>query len=265
MTEFFFSFISPEASSFWEIQRTFLEGNLDFASIKDLLFVVLAAVGVLLLLMLALHLCPKKAYVPQDWIFDLDQIKSTLSMALSQRSKFEMQLATEESVRRPALRCAAYELDSHGITLEASGLSALFRRWIGKNVDCFFMLRKRERLFFYAFMSAIVDLSMSNNVCFIKVAIPDRVETRQKRSYLRIVPPEEFMLGAAIWRGADMPKEVERGDLANWKKPSLIWLPGTREDFTVRDISSGGMRLHPCRATRLPRKPTLFTSARNSL
>ena len=249
MTEFFISFLVPEASSFWEIQRTFLKGNLDFAAVKDLLYFVAAAVGVIVLIMLALHLRPKKVYVPQDWIFDPDQIKSTLSMALSQRSKFEMQFAAEDTIRRPALRCAAYELDSRSITLEASGLSALSRRWIGKTVDCFFMLRKREHLLFYAFTSTIVDLSMSNNICFIKVAIPDRVETRQKRSYLRIVPPEEFMLGAAVWRGLDMPKEVEWGDLSSWKKPSLIWLPGTQEDFTIRDISSGGMRLHLPRHT----------------
>ncbi|CAK7049569.1 MAG: hypothetical protein DELT_00980 [Desulfovibrio sp.] len=249
MTDLFTFILSPETSSFWEVQRSFLEGKFDFQTLQEGLLLVGIIVGVLVAVMLVLHLRPKKAYVPQDWILEPDQIKSTLSIALSQRAKFELQFTHDESVRRPALRCSAYELDSRGVTLEASGLTALSRRWIGKRVDCFFMLRRREHLLFYAFSSTIVDLSTSNNICFIKVGIPEQIEARQKRSYLRIVPPDEFMLGAAVWRGLDMPKDVERADLALWPKPSFIWLPGTREDFTIRDISSGGMRLHLPRHT----------------
>lgn len=249
MTELFTFFISPEASSFWEIQRTFLEGNLNFAAVKDLLYIVAAVAGVLVLLILILHLRSKKIYVPHDWIFNAEQIESTLSTALTQRSKFEVQFAPGRAVKRPALRCIAYELDKRTVTLEAAGLSALSRRWIGKGVDCFFMLHKRDHLLFYAFSSAIVDISTSKNTCFLKVAIPGRIETRQKRSYLRIVPPEEFTLGAAIWRGLDMPKEARRSDLSSWESPSLIWLPDTRTDFTIRDICSGGLRFHLPRHT----------------
>jgi hypothetical protein len=52
------------------------------------------------------------------------------------------------------------------------------------------------------------------------------------------------MLGAAVWRGLDMPESLEMNDLALWSKPSRIWLPGMREEFAIRDISSGGLRLH---------------------
>lgn len=237
-------FILPDAASFWEIRRHFLERSLNMAAIQDILIVVGCVVGTLALVMLIIHFRPRKPYIPEDWIIDPARIKENLNEALNQRAKFELQFAMEGDARRPALRCAAIDIDEGGFILEASGLSTLSPRWQGKPVDCFFMLRKQETYYFYAFASTIVHIKIIKDICLIKVAFPQRLETRQKRSYLRISPPEEYMLGAALWRGPDMPADTDRGDLALWPKPSRIWLPGTREDFSIRDISSGGMRIH---------------------
>ncbi|MDL2209878.1 hypothetical protein LJC26_03635 [Desulfovibrio sp. OttesenSCG-928-O18] len=244
MADFSTFFISPSASSFWEIQRHFLERTLDMAAIREILIGVGCIVGALGLIMLILHFRPRKPYIPQDWVLDPAEIKNTIGFAVTQRSKFELQFAMEGEARRPALRCAAVNFDDKDITLEASGLTTLSTRWEGKPVDCFFMIRNREQYLFYAFTTAITSIKVIKDICLIKLALPEKLETRQKRSYLRIAPPEEYMLGAALWRGSDMPGDEKRGDLALWSKPSRIWLPGTREDFTIRDISSGGMRLH---------------------
>ncbi len=235
---------APDAASFWEIQRHFVERTLNIEAISDILIAVGCLVGALLLIMLFFHLRPKKPYVPQDWILDPEQIRDMLTVALSQRAKFELYFSAEGESRRPALRCSFLELKNDELLLEASGLASLSNRWEGRAVDCFFMIRRQESYSFFAFATTINAIRTTQSACLIRVAAPKRIESRQKRSYLRINPPEEYMLGAALWRGDDMPGEASRNDLALWPKPSRIWLPGTREDFTIRDVSSGGLKLH---------------------
>ncbi|MDR3074321.1 MAG: hypothetical protein LBV01_06335 [Deltaproteobacteria bacterium] len=236
--------IMPDASSLWDIQRHFLEGRLDLAPLKDVLIGLGCLAGALLLLTLIIYFRPRKPYVPQDWIMDPEVIRETLNQAIHQRGKFELQFAVEGEMRRPALRCGGLDIKGAGIIFEAAGLATLSTQWQGKQVDCFFMIRKREQYFFYAFSSTIETIKIIRDQCFITVLLPKQLETRQKRSYLRITPPEEYMLGAAVWRGPDMPENAVKDNLALWPKPSRIWLPGTREEFSIRDISSGGMRLH---------------------
>lgn len=238
------SAISPDAASFWEVQRAFLERTLDMEAVREALVPVGAIVGAILLIMLVRYLRPKKPYVPQDWVLDADQIRNIITLSLNQRTKFELQFATEGEARRPALRCSGVDIEEDTLVLEASGLVTLSNRWEGKPADCFFMIRQREGYTFYAFTSVITHVHVVNELCLIKIKLPERLEARQKRLYLRITPPEEYMLGAALWRGPDLPDDSVRGDLALWPKPSRILLPGVREEFAIRDISSGGLKLH---------------------
>lgn len=238
------SFIpAPAASSFFEIQRHFLERTLDLEAMRNLLLAVSIAVGVILLLMLIRLFRPQKPYAPQDWVMEQGAIRDILTEALSQRAKMELHFASEGEGRRPALRCSAMRVDDKTLLLEASGLTTLSHQWEGRRTDCFFMVRHKDNYVFYAFTTTIVAITEKKDYCLISVALPEKLETRQKRSYLRITPPEEYMLGAAIWRGPDMPDDSVRDDLALWPEPSRIWLPGTREDFIIRDISSGGVRV----------------------
>lgn len=244
MIDFFPLFISPATSSLWEAPRTLLGGELDFSAARDLLFVLGGIAGALILVMAFLRLLPRKTLPPPDWLVEPEQIREILGDALAQRSKFELQFTHGEASRRPALRCSAHEMDSGSITLEATGLSSLSRHWIGRETCCFFSIRNRELFRFFAFTSTVTGIFTRDNICYVTIAMPEKIETRQKRSYLRIAPPEECMLGAALWRGKDSPEKEDLTDLANWPAPSLMCLPGTREDFTVRDLSSGGVRLH---------------------
>ncbi len=258
------SFISaPEYASFWEIQRHFLERTLNMEAAREVLVVVGAVVGLLLAIFLFLHFRPKKPYIPQDWITDPLQVRNTLGVALSQRAKVELQFAAEGLTRRPALRCSLQDIGSDDLLVEASGLSSFSSRWEGRAVDCFFMLRKQESFSFYAFATTIKRVNVTESSCRIWLSFPEKIESRQKRSYLRITPPDEYMLGAAFWRGADMPEGSDRNDLALWNKPSRLWIPGMREDFSIRDISSGACGCI-CRVTLWPRKWISSMSATNS-
>ena len=238
------SAISPGAASLWEVQRAFFERTFNMHSLQDVLICIGAVAGVISLIVLFLYLRPKKAYVPQDWILDRAQIQNIIALALNQRAKFELQFSLANESRRPALHCSGVDIEGDTIVLEATGLVTLSSRWEGKPMDCFFMVRQRGSYLFYAFSSKVTRVRVADDICQVRITLPERLEARQKRLYLRITPPEEYMLGAAIWRGPDLPDDSVRNDLALWPKPSRILLPGVREEFSIRDISSGGLKLH---------------------
>ena len=246
MSDIISSLPIPGYSAFLDIQRHFLERSLNMDALNTVLIGAGGVVGAILLIMLILHLRPKKNYVPQGWILDPVQIKEILTLALNQRAKMELHFALESgsNSRRPALYCAPVTIEGSSILLEASGLISLSSKWMGWKVDCYFMLRKQETYSFYAFTAPISGIQTRKDICYLKLPLPTKIESRQKRSYLRIVPPEEYLLGAAIWRGSDMPESLERNDLSLWSRPSRIWLPSVREEFVIRDLSSGGIRIH---------------------
>ncbi len=237
--------LSPLSASFWEVQRFFLDRNFDLAAMKDALIILGSIVALLLLLILYFGIRNRnRPYVPQDWIVDFKEIRAVIQEGLDQRVKFELQFASQDGSRRPALRCAGVEIQNKILVLEATGLTSLSSRWAGRTVDCFFLLAGKEQNMFHAFTTTVDSIHVVKTLCFIRLLLPQKIESRQKRSYLRIIPPDEYLLGAAIWRGSDLPEEGARDTLAVWPRPSLVLLPATRVDFSVRDISSGGMRVH---------------------
>ena len=240
MLHFYYS----AASRLGEIQRHFLGRAFDAEGSREILLAVGGIAAIIGLIMLTIHFWPKKPYIPQDWITEAKAIRSLLTQALDRRTKFELQFASEGTTRRPALRCAGIALEGNELVLEASGLTTISERWAGRSIDCFFMLAEREGSHFHAFSAIISRINVARDMCFIRLKLPERVETRQKRSYLRIAPPAEYLLGAAIWRGLDIPEDEIRSNISLWAKPSLTLLPASREDFNVRDLSSGGLRLY---------------------
>lgn len=243
MLDFSALFSLPESAAFPEIQRHFIDRALNLNAIYELLVALGIVVGLILLIMLLLHFRPRKPYVPTDWITDKVHIANLLGMGISQRAKLELQFPVKEDTRRPSLRCALIAIEKKSLILDASGITPLSSMWEGRTVDCFFMLRRQESYDFYAFASTVISIKQENENCTVQLALPERIESRQKRSYLRITPPDEYMLGAALWLGPNLPEVTQRNDLALWPRPSRLWIPGTTEDFSIRDISSGGLRL----------------------
>lgn len=79
--------------------------------------------------------------------------------------------------------------------------------------------------------------------CALTLYMPEKLENRQKRAFLRIIPPQEYLLGSAVWLGRHMPKLEDLPYMQKWPKPALVLLPGKQEQFAVSDISAGGARL----------------------
>lgn len=228
-----------------EISRHFLERSFDPSVAREWLVGMGAVIAVLLVLILFLAVRNRRrAYVPDDWIQDPRDIRATLQLALDQRSRFDLQFKALQGGRRPALRCSGARLEGPYLTLEVNGLQILSSRWDGKEADCFFHLLGNGQILHHAFTTRVIKVFTQGDRCFLHVMIPERIESRQKRSYLRIAPPEEFLLGAALWRGPDLPEDDIRGNIQAWAKPSMVFLPNATPQFSVTDISAGGARLH---------------------
>lgn len=244
------------------VQRFFAEG-LDLGTampwaigLGSIVIVLSAAI----LIINVLH--RRRPYVPQDWITDPKEIRSVFERALDQRSKFELQFSPGQGGRRPALRCIAARVEGRFLVLEAIGLKTLSDRWVGREMDCFFQIVHRGNALHHAFKSSLESIRVINDYCFIRIFIPERLESRQKRSYLRIVPPDEYLLGAAIWHGEQMPPPKDHENLSAWPRPSLAYLPAVTRQIMVRDLSAGGARVHIPKDCLGNSAPHLTTGAR---
>ena len=233
------------APSLMEVSRHFIERTINPAVAIEWLIGLSAFIVILLVVILFLAIrSRRRTYMPEDWIVDPHAIREMLQLAMDQRSRFELRFKSLNDGRRPALRCAGVRLEGLFITLEISGLQILSSRWDGKEADCFFQIVGQGQILHHAFETKVKDVFTRDDQCFLRIAIPNRLESRQKRSYLRIAPPDEFLLGAAIWCGEGLPDDDIRTKLQLWNKPTLAFLPSHSSQFSVTDISAGGARIH---------------------
>ena len=228
-----------------EIQQSFHSRTFDFGTSSTWLLVFAIVAVILVLGLIAKAFVEGRIrYKPHGSITDANTIRDILREAFDQRRPFEVQIQTPYGRRRPTLRCAPEYLGRVSITIEINGLSTLSDRWLGRQVMVFFRVSLGKRFTYYTFSSAIEAIhSPKEDVCHITLPLPDRLENRQKRSFLRISPPHDYILGAAFWCGADMPKQEKFQELDEWPRPTLLQIPKRTQQFELLDLSAGGARL----------------------
>lgn len=228
-----------------EIQQSFYSRTFDLEAVSSWLAVVAVVVFFLLLGVFVKALVERRSqYRPHGSISDEKQIRSVLREGFEQRRPFEVQIQTPHGRRRPTLRCAPEYLGQVNMTVEISGLKTLSDRWIGREIMVFFRVFQAKKFVYYTFSSTIEGIhSPKQGICHITLPIPTRLENRQKRSFLRITPPDDFILGAALWCGDGMPKPESLNDIAVWPRPKLMQIPGQTYQFQMLDLSAGGARI----------------------
>jgi hypothetical protein len=254
---FFYACFHPAAAlaaSMAGIQES-LGSGLTSAEITRIALIV----GVIILLGASLTLWryyreSAKSMTPLGWIDSPKQIQQILHNAVRYRSTFELQLPHRGVQRRPILRCSPDDLTQAGLILEAEGLKNIARNWTERPVNCYFKINVKGQHIYYAFSTRIKRVEIKpRSRCGITLYTPERMENRQKRAFLRIAPPPEYMLGAAIWMGRHMPALEDLPYMQRWSKPALVMLPGKGKlQFEISDISAGGARL------TIPRKEMLM-------
>lgn len=228
-----------------EIQQSFYSRTFDFEAVSTWLLAIGAIIVLLLLGVFLKTLIERRMrYKPHGSISDENAIREILREAFDQRRPFEVQIQTLYGQRRPTLRCAPEYVGQVSMTVEINGLNTLSERWLGRQVMVFFRILLAKKFTYYTFASKIDGIhSPKEGVCHITLPLPSRLENRQKRSFLRISPPDDFILGAALWCGDDMPKPESLQELSDWPRPTLLQIPGRTQQFQMLDLSAGGARL----------------------
>jgi hypothetical protein len=190
---------------------------------------------------------PSVDLATSNWIIHHREIMALLQMAVSQRSKVRLSFHRDDK-RSRSTDAAFVELSDTGFILELSSVRNLNRAWIGKLVDCDFRVKEKKSDFFnfYHFVSEIQDIRMSaDQILDLHVAIPLRMEASQKRSSLRIDPPDRLIPVFRVWR----PLAVTSGkatdlDYATWGEPNFEIVPASVVSAgEIVDISGGGLGL----------------------
>ena len=227
------------------IQESFLTYNFNIEPIRDWLLGMGVVILVILVIMLFKTIQARRArYNPFGNITDSKAIRTVLLSAFEQRRTFEIQFHTEAKQRRPTLRCAPEHFGRDSFTVEINGLKALSNKWLMRPATVFFRIQAGRDFTFYTFDSHITNIhSPRQGICHLTLAIPAALENRQKRSFLRITPPNELLLGSAIWCDTTMPKGADLNDITAWPRPKLLLLPGRVEQFHLLDLSAGGARI----------------------
>ncbi len=183
---------------------------------------------------------------PTGSITSPGEIQSILRLAADQRRPFEVQVRTvQNGSRRPTLRCSPLHVGHSAITLELNGIKTLSSIWLDRAVNVYFRIGTGNNKFvYYTFTGSIHSvLNPSKDICQITLPVPTQLDNRQKRAFLRMQPPAEFLLGAALWHDHNIPGPENISDLALWPRPTLLFLPGRLEQFKLLDLSAGGLRI----------------------
>ncbi|MFV0422810.1 hypothetical protein [Oleidesulfovibrio sp.] len=232
-------------SYFTEIGNSF--GATSFTSEKSLYVIgaLCGIIGVLLGVIAIMSYLKRKhgGYVPAGWVMRPADITRQIQSAIDARRKVELQFHTP-GMRRHSTSCSAIEIEHGTLLLECSGLSKLSPKWIGRHVECFFSVVVNKRVIFYTFVSTIAGIRMEGeNICMMNIRMPEVLEQRQKRSFLRIEPPEQYVLGMALWAekldsSGRIPLNVKE-----WDKPELVYIPNKTAELELVNLSAGGARI----------------------
>lgn len=227
------------------IQESFFTRSFNFEAVSEWLWGV---GGIALLLLVYIVVKAIKArrnrYNPFGTINDPRAIRSILHSAFDQRRPFEIQFHTDARQRRPTLRCAPEYLGRDSMTVEVNGLQTLSDKWLGLPVTVFFRILLGREFTYYTFSSRIDGIHLPRQgICQLTLPLPGALENRQKRSFLRITPPKEFLLGSAMWHGETMPQDNALIEITSWPRPQLLFIPERVEQFHLLDISAGGARI----------------------
>ena len=230
-----------------EIRDSILTRNFSLADVRYLLILagVLCLIAVILIVIRGIR-ARRIRYRPHGSVTNPGEIHDILRLAMDQRRPFEVQVQTDRSgFRRPTLRTSPQKIGSSTITLELSGIKSLSSIWLDKAVAVYFRIGVGNNEFiYYTFAGNISDIQTpSEDICHIVIPIPAQLDNRQKRAFLRMQPPAEFLLGAALWHDPNMPQPEKMHDLALWPRPLLLLLPGRLEQFRLLDLSAGGLRI----------------------
>ncbi|WP_428568341.1 MAG: hypothetical protein ACP59X_09285 [Solidesulfovibrio sp. DCME] len=186
---------------------------------------------------------------PTTWIVRPGEIRALLDTALTQRSKVRVSFVRDDAGARSTDATILSVDPVRGIEMEMTSLVRATPSWVGKLVACDFRLRldpRKDYHSFYGFVSAIAAVRLAgDDFVHMTVTWPKHLELEQKRGFLRIEPPRNFVLELEVWHENTVKTAHGRfGNPSTWGEPLLRLDPRLEPPLIeVRNISGGGVRL----------------------
>ena len=186
---------------------------------------------------------------PSTWIERPEEIRSLLDAAMNQRSKVRVSFVRDDPGARSTDASILSVASERGIELEMTALVRATPSWVGKLVVCDFRLRLDPRKDYQSFYNFVVPITAvrkaGDEFVHMHVGWPTRLELEQKRGFLRVEPPRNFVLELSLWH--ENTVRAAKGSFAlpsTWGRPLLRYAPEANlQDAELRNVSGGGLRL----------------------
>jgi hypothetical protein len=186
----------------------------------------------------------RQVFIPAGWIAAPRVVRGLLNNAIVQRSTFEVQFTDKAQSGHPIIRCTPDSFGQDDLSLQVYGISGIAGGWIGREIACYFRINIKDQSVYYTFNTGIIGAeNKERGLTLLWVKMPERMQNRQKRAFLRLSPPPELLLGSAVWFGPNLPADDNLDSMNNWVKPNLALLPNRAPQFYIKDLSAGGLRL----------------------
>jgi hypothetical protein len=182
--------------------------------------------------------------LPSGNVTNPQLVRKILNQALAARNRFDVNFHMEPG-RIQATACALRRLDKTAMSLEAGTLKVREENWVGKPVQVFFHITSgKKHTLFYSYLTEILDVQKSaEGLTLLILRTPNELELGSMRSYLRVEPPYEYILGLSLWPEIFHKDGSEETSPAKWGRP-LLGLDESRSLSPHLDnISAKGMRL----------------------
>lgn len=164
--------------------------------------------------------------------------RELLERAIDQRALMRIELLTDKNAEPTKGTCTKIVDDTIFITINNSVNSL---EMLEKKVKIYFCVNMKRKENYFQFVTTVLDFTPFQANYSMRLAMPESIDTGQKRNFVRVVPHKEAVLALAVWslaEGDDLPQKYEDLPPANFQ-----FRPDKDNEITLDNISGGGMRM----------------------
>lgn len=182
---------------------------------------------------------------PVGLIDDTKLIRELIERAIDERSRLDLRFMPAEPSRR-SMACSLVDFIGDTLIIEPPAYVEVKADWMGRTVECFFRLTTpKGQTLFYTFDATILGLNtMGDKSLRLDLTAPATMRLEQKRSFLRLDPPQQYFLGLALWQDGWETSTPPPSHIKSWGRPPLVFMPDkSHNPVSVSNISGSGLRL----------------------
>jgi hypothetical protein len=166
-------------------------------------------------------------------------VTELLNSAIDQRSTMELEFGSEDlQGRKLSGVCTAVEKGA--VTVDVP-LDHSLETWTGEPVEVSFKLDYKDTNTYYRFDSQVLGMRTGPSSVFLDLGLPHYIHPLQKRTYLRINPLPNYILGMGLW--TIDPTQPLPMDSTSLGCAALSYRPGRLTQCSLLNLSAGGMRM----------------------